>query len=130
MCGLVFCQLMAPVLTRKPGFATSCKNTSHYLDFKLLMTEVSITRRQTYQQELNESSDKFSPDIRKNQPHPDERIRNYDSVHLPEMVISPRPFRCNMAECNSTCEMCKVPNVPLGLQLTTVLVRISEMLIQ
>ena len=66
------------------------------------MAEELITQGQTSQQDLNDISDEeFSPEIKKRKPHPDERIRKYGAVHMPEMVNSPGPFRCRMPGCNS-----------------------------
>lgn len=80
----------------------AAKNTSQYLEFKLLLAEELITQGQTCQKDLNVSSDEeFSLEIKKRKPHPDETVRKYGAVHLPEMVNSPRPFRCRMPGCNS-----------------------------
>ena len=79
----------------------AAKNTLQYMEFKLLLAE-ELTQGQTCQQDMNDSSDEeFTLEIKKKKPHPDERIRKYGAVHLPEMVNSPRPFRCRMPGCNS-----------------------------
>ncbi|XP_026041064.1 piggyBac transposable element-derived protein 3-like [Astatotilapia calliptera] len=77
------------------------KNTQ-YLEFKLLLAEELINKGQTWEQDLDNTSDEeFSPEIKKRKPQPDESVRKYGALHLPEMVNSPRPFRCRMLGCNS-----------------------------
>ena len=76
------------------------KNTSQYLEFKILLAEELITQGQTCQQEQT-SDEELSPEIKKRKPHPDERIRKYGATHLPEMVNNPSPSRCRMPGCNS-----------------------------
>uniref|UniRef100_A0A3P9C5B5 PiggyBac transposable element-derived protein domain-containing protein n=1 Tax=Maylandia zebra TaxID=106582 RepID=A0A3P9C5B5_9CICH len=61
------------------------KNTQ-YLEFKLLLAEELINKGQTWEQDLNNTN---------------ESVRKYGALHLPEMVNSPRPFRCRMLGCNS-----------------------------
>uniref|UniRef100_A0A3Q4HGM9 PiggyBac transposable element-derived protein domain-containing protein n=1 Tax=Neolamprologus brichardi TaxID=32507 RepID=A0A3Q4HGM9_NEOBR len=54
-----------------------------------------------YRQDSEAIDEEFSPEIKKRKPQPDESVRKYGALHLPEMVNSPRPFRCRMLGCNS-----------------------------
>lgn len=81
------------------------KKTSQYLEFKILLAEELITQGQTGQGDQSSESDtsdeEFTPEIKKRKPQPDESIRKYGAVHLPEMVNNPSPSRCRMPGCNS-----------------------------
>uniref|UniRef100_A0A8C9YMA3 PiggyBac transposable element-derived protein domain-containing protein n=1 Tax=Sander lucioperca TaxID=283035 RepID=A0A8C9YMA3_SANLU len=78
------------------------KDTAQYLEFKLLLAEELITQGQACAQDRSDSSDEeFTPTLKKRKPHPDERIRKYGAIHLPEMVTSPSPSRCRMPGCTS-----------------------------
>uniref|UniRef100_A0A3B4WS71 PiggyBac transposable element-derived protein 3-like n=3 Tax=Seriola lalandi dorsalis TaxID=1841481 RepID=A0A3B4WS71_SERLL len=78
------------------------KKTSQYLEFKLLLAEELISQAQACQRDETDSSDEeFSPDIKKRKPHPDESIRKYGAIHLPQMLNIPNASRCRMPGCKS-----------------------------
>ncbi|XP_056133240.1 uncharacterized protein LOC130110231 isoform X2 [Lampris incognitus] len=77
------------------------KKTSQYLEFKLLLAEELISQAQACQRDETDSSDKFSPEMKKRKPHPDERIRKYGAIHLPQMLNIPNASRCRMPGCKS-----------------------------
>ena len=81
------------------------KKTSQYLEFKILLAEELITQGQTGKRDDNSESEtsdqEFSPERKKRKPQPDESIRKYGAIHLPEMVNNPSPSRCRMPGCKS-----------------------------
>ncbi|KAL2096025.1 hypothetical protein ACEWY4_008173 [Coilia grayii] len=76
------------------------KRTAQYLDFKLLLAEELISQAQSQQQGDTDSSDEeFSPVPKKRKAHPDESVRKYGAIHLPEMADLQNASRCRMPGC-------------------------------
>uniref|UniRef100_A0A3B4VBI4 PiggyBac transposable element-derived protein domain-containing protein n=1 Tax=Seriola dumerili TaxID=41447 RepID=A0A3B4VBI4_SERDU len=88
--------------TKNQALQRPAKKTSQYLEFKLLLAEELISQAQACQRDETDSSDEeFSPEIKKRKPHPDESIRKYGAIHLPQMLNIPNASRCRMPGCKS-----------------------------
>ncbi|KAL3976617.1 heat shock protein [Sarotherodon galilaeus] len=80
------------------------------LDFKLLLGEELITQAQGGS--ANDSVDDYTPPRQKWKPQPNEALRHYGAIHLPEMVDETHASRCRRSNCTSRtyvmCTKCKV----------------------